>query len=377
MKGIKLFTLLGITAVLGGTLASCGTNDDGGETPAQKVKIGLHANFGAGAGYSAIAQGYFEQEGIEPEKTIGTGPNLAASLVSGDLNISFMGNGVAWNYFTENPAIKIVALDNLTDDDRLIATKTGRGKDLTVESSHADLVAALKTSTVALQLDATPGSFWTSLVTTLNKDLKDGEKIWYTTGDGKKLPEGLAESNYIDANKVNCVSVANSNITATMNGGKYDFCITFAPVASVLEKQTNKYTVVARTSTHMADGYTPSTWAVNAKWLESNKELFQKTMNALVKGMNYRSSNPAGTAQDIEKISAKQILASSLETDIAVWLNAKQQLELLGNGKAMSYVENIRNSQLNGGNKDKVSASVTAEKATDFTYLKKACEANK
>lgn len=370
MKGIKLFTLLGITAVLGGTLSSCGSKEN-------TVKIGLHGNYGAGAGYSAIAQGFFEEEGINIEKVIGTGPNLASSLVSGDLNISFMGNGVAWNYFTANPAIKIVALDNLTDDDRLIATKTGKGKDLTVNSTTAELAEALKGSTVALQLDATPGSFWTSLVTTLNKDLTDGNKIWYDTGDGKKLPEGLAESNYVDTNKVTIASVANANITAVMSSGQYDFCVTFAPVASVLEKDTSKYTVAARTSTHMADAYTPSTWAVNAKWLESNQELFQKTMNALVKGMNFRAKNPGETAKDIEKISASQVLASSLETDIAVWLDANKQLELLNNGKAIKYVENIRDSQVNGGNKDKVSKDITAEKAADFSYLKKACEANK
>lgn len=369
MKKFKLLGLLGAVAALGvvaTSVTSCGGDEN-------TVRLGLHLNFGAGAGYSAIQQGFFEEEGVTISPQTGAGPALAASLVAGQIDVSFMGNGVAWNYFTEKQEITLVALDNLTNDDKLIAAKSGKGGSLTAESSHEDLADALRGSTVALDLDATPKAFFTSLLTKLNESLEVSEKIWYSDLDGNKLPTGLTE--YADANKVNVHAATNANVGVAMQNDEYDFCVAFAPVSTSLLNNKDKFVMLASTLTHMPDSYTPSTWAVNTAWLESHEELFGKFMRGLVKGMNFRRDNPAQSEKDVETVTAGTFKATGA-TDIAQWLGAKEQLELLEGGEnstAMKYVENIRASQTS----DKMSDKVTAADATDFSYLKTACEALK
>ena len=360
MKKIKLLVGVGAVVLAAGTLAGCGSTGD-------TVRLGLHTNYGAGAGYSAIQQGFFEAEGVKVEPSMGDGPSLAASLVAGKIDVSFMGNGVAWNYFTDRQNITLVALDNLTNDDKLIASTTGKGKDLTLDSPHEELAAALKGSEVLMDTSATPASFWSSLVNKLNESLEDGEKLWYKNVDGKAIPEGVEQ---IAANEVKVANASNSTVTASMQKGDYDFCVAFAPVSTTLLAQTDKFQAIATTATHMSESYTPSTWAVNTKWLENNKDLFARFMKGLVKGMNFRRDNQAQCAKDIEAVTAGSFKAEGAATDIAVWLGAKEQLELLDSGKAMKYVENIRNSQTS----DEVSTTLKTEDAVDFSYLKAACE---
>lgn len=371
MKKFKLLAVLAATAFVTGAATSCGPSEDAN---LPTVRVGLHANLGAGAGYSAINQGFFKEEGVNVNPQIGKGPALAGALVSGDLDVSFMGNGVAWNYFTSKKEIKLVALDNLTDDDRLIATNTGKGKDLTINSTLEEIGAALKGAKVGFDTTATPAAFWSSLVGEINKKVGDADKIWYTDDSGNKLPE-LAS--YPAANEVLVTKMDNTSVPQAMQQKQIDFCITFAPGATLLEKDTANFKVVAKTSTHMADSYTPSTWAVNAKWLENNKDTFKKFMRGLVKGMNFRNKTPEKTCVDIEEVSAGQVTADTLVTDIAVWLDAKGQLKLHQDGNMMKYAENIRNSQLAGGNKDQVDPNVTTAQACDFSYLIDACNALK
>ena len=361
MKKFSLFGALAAVAVLGVT--SCGSSG-------QKVLIGLHANLGAGAGYSAINQGYFKEQGLDVVHQIGTGSSLATQVLSNQIQVSFMGGGVAWNYFTDNSKIKIVALDNLTDDDRLIAKKDGNGANLTLNSSLEEIGEALKGSTVAFDRTATPATFWTNLVAEVNTVLDEGDRIWYD-GDAGKLPVGLTDADYVDANKVTIHDVTNANISTSAQKSDWDFVIAFAPVATQLEKDTANWTTVCKTSTHMSDSYAPSTWAVNTDWLKDNKETFKKFMVGLVKGMNFRNQHVDETCKDIEAVSAGQVSASSLTTDIAVWLSAQQQLDLYNSGDMMKYVENIRNGQLSGENKDKIKK--TAAEACDFSYLLEAC----
>ena len=363
MKKIKLFTGLIALASLVGSLTGCD-----GTTSEDTVRLGLHLNFGAGAGYSAINQGFFEEEGVTIKEQIGEGPSLAAALVAGQIDVSFMGNGVAWNYFTDRQEIKLVALDNLTNDDKLIASNTGKGQGLTLESPTEDLVEALKGANVAFDQNATPITFWNNLLTTLNADLSDSEKLWWTDLEGNNLPAGLPS--YEEANKVNVSQATNANVGVAMQRGEYDFCVAFAPVSTTLIEDTENFTMVASTLTHCPERVTPSTWAVNTNWLETHEETFKKFMRGLVRGMDFRRDNPEESEKDVEVVTAGSYTATGV-VDIAQWLGAKEQLEILNNGKAMQYVEQIRASQTSA----EMSDSVTADMAADFSYLKEACEA--
>ena len=368
MKNVKFLALGACALLITGGLASCGKEE------METVKVGFQPNFGASAGMTAVNEGYFEEAGVKVEYSNASGPNVAAAVLSGSLDVGFLGNGVAWNYFTENSTMKLIALDNLTDDDRLIARKEGKGGNLTLQSSEADLVAALKGSKVGLEIAATPGSFWNNLLNKLNSNLADGQKIWYMGSDGTKLPAGLAETNYIDTNKVEIFDVSNANVTAGMNSGAYDFCVAFAPVATTLEKDTAKYVTVAKTSTHMSESYTPSTWAVNTNFLKNHETAFKKFMIGLVKGMTKRQNDPSAAATATEVCTAGAVSANKIATDIAVWLGAEKQLELCekADGKGYAYAENIRNSALKGGNADKVKKTVA--EAVDFSYVVEAAK---
>ena len=369
---MKKFTLLGAVAAVGVlAVTSCGGNKEINDDTLPGVRVGLHLNLGAGAGYSAYNQGFMVEEGVNFTAVTGEGPSLATQVIAGQIDVSFMGGGVAWNYFTEDSKVKIVALDNLTDDDRLIAKLDGKGKDLTINSTLEEIGAALKGSTVAFDQTATPASFWTSLVNAINAKLDEGERIWYQSGEDR-LPNNLTNADYVAANQVNIVNATNVNISTSAQTADWDFVIAFAPVATQLEENTKVFKTVCKTSTHMSDSYAPSTWAVNTDWLAKNEETFKKFMRALVRGMNFRHDNPAETCKDIESVTVGQVAASSLNTDIAVWLNAEQQLDLDKTGNMMKYVENIRNGQLAGGNASKISKE--AKDVVDFSYLLEACE---
>lgn len=371
MKSLKIFSILGAVAILGGSLVSCGEKEE--KPQLDKIKVGLHQNYGAGAGYSAINQGFFEEYGIEAEPSIGDGPTRATAVMSGELQISFMGNGVAWHYFKDNSPIEMIALDNLTDDDRLIVTnKDGKGKDLTLQSSLTDIANALKGAKLACDLTATPAAFLNNLLVSANKALPEGERIYYLDGEKNAIPADIdAASKAKPGNAIEVTSISNANLTAAVKNSQYDFAIAFAPVATTIEKLSG-FKTVCKTSTHFSTTYTPSTWAVNKKWKEANPELFERTLKALVKGMNFRAAHPEKTAQDVEKLTNDAVAAESIATDIAVWLDADKQLELINSGKAVTYATNIRNSHVNGANKDNI--KLTVEQACNFTYLKKACE---
>lgn len=364
MKKTKLFTLLCASAIIAGTVVGCKTTDE--ELPT--VRVGLHLNLGAGAGYSAYQQGFFKEAGVNVVIETGGGPALATKLVEGSLDVSFMGGGVAWHYFRSEQPIKIAALDNLTDDDRLIATTTGKGKNLTTSSTLVEVGEALKGAKVALDLTGTPATFFSTLITNINSSLDDNKKLWYSDG-ASNLPAGL--SSYEADNEVKIVNTTNANLATSMQSGDYDFCVAYAPVSTTLESDSSKFKTVVKTSTHFSDSYQPSTWGVNASWLKDNEETFQKFMNGLVKGMNYRRDHADKCCDDIEEVTAGAVKLDKTATNIAVWLGDKEQLELYNNGKMKKYAENIRAAkQANDG----VDSSITVEKATVFDYLIKACK---
>jgi ABC-type nitrate/sulfonate/bicarbonate transport system substrate-binding protein len=364
--------LLAVTAfMVAGGLVSCGGNTN---TELKTVKVGLQGNFGASAGFVGIEEGYFEDEGIKAEKQVLTGPNIIAGLKAGTVDIGFLGNGVSWNYFVpENTPIKMLTIDNLSNDDRLIVNKnsTHAGvKSITTSSSLTDLYTALKGSTLAADLTATPGSFLNSMLDKVNEGIAADKQIWYKNLDAKYPTTATSSADY----QITIQNVANSSITATMTGADApDFCIAFAPISATLLLDTAKFGEGFTTAINMPEKLTPSTWAVSTAFLKDNKDTVQKFMNGLVKSLDYRSENVNGAAAD----TANQLRVdiSTIITGVAYWPSAKdlQGYFSTADGQGMKYVEQIRSSQLANTNLKDVTP-LASSAVIDTTYLLNACE---
>ena len=229
---------------------------------------------------------------------------------------------------------------------------------------------ALKGASVGLDLTKTPAQFLTTIIDGVNEIMADGEDIWYTDSTGVKVPNNLTTYNPDNEMKISQVDSASTAIQAT----NFDFVIAFAPSATLLE-DLGTMKVVCKTSTHFADDYKPSTWAVNIDWLEKNEETFKKVMRGLVKGMNFRRDNPEETCKDIEEITAGSVMAEGLATDIAIWLGDQEQIDLYDDGKMVEYAQNILDNDRAGANADKVSANASVEKNADFSYIYEAAKA--
>lgn len=375
MKKTKLLTGLFAVALLGGSLAACG--GDGSYT----VKMGLQNNMGGACGHAAVVEGFFEDYEVNVDHEILGGPQIAQNLIQGSLDVGFLGNGVAWNYFTKDSKIKIFAIDNITDDDRLLAnpnSEKAKGLEEAVANvkmdNYEELGDALAGSTIAFDGTTTPATFFSSLVTEINSKLDDADRIWWTDNTGKKLP-ATGITAYSEDRKINVDnSVTNANLPSMMGGNKYDFCVAFSPSAWTIQNN-NKFKVVARASTHLStDNVVPSTWAYNVDFAENHPDEFAAFLKGLVKGMDFRHNNKDKTAADIAELMAGTITKESIDTDTGYWPTAQDQLDYTKtDGIAYTYVENIYNNHKSGANADKVVKA--AKDVADFSYLRTACEA--
>lgn len=264
----------------------------------------------------------------------------------------------------------MLTLDNLSDDDRLIANPKGKGAGLTLTFDTAKSYEALKGSTVALDLSATPGTFFRSLIDKLNEGKAESKQLWFKDLTDT-YPSGIAASaDY----QVVVSNTTNANITAAMSGDNApDFCVAFAPISTTLV--TDGFVEVAKTSTHMTDRLTPSTWAVSTSFYNDHKDALQAFTNGLVKSFDFRHNNVNGAAADTANQLKQDI--SAIVTGVAYWPSAK---DLQGwfestSGQGYTYINQIRNSQLKGANLAGVANPKTAEEVIDTSFLLNACKA--
>lgn len=338
------------------------------------VRLGLQGNFGASAGFVGIAEGYFKTEGLTATSSITTGPNIITGLQGDTMDIGFLGNGVAWNYFLkDNAPIKLLTIDNLTNDDRLIASKTGKGKALSEASSNDQVYAALQGATVALQYAATPGTFFQSLVDVLNTGKEAAAQLWYKVpGATEVYPSSAAQTASFE---VTLISTDNGSITASMvSSSAPDFCVTFSPVSTALT--TLGYPLVATTLGRLGDKkLTPSTWAVSTKYLAAHPEGVKAFLRGLMRSFDLRHDNPSKASEDTANANK---FDGTYDTSIAYWPSSSdiKGYFATADGKGMQYVEQIRNSQIS---KTQLAAGALASKdvIVDRQWIIDACTAIK
>lgn len=245
------------------------------------VRFGIHPGQSAfQSGYLVSALETYKDYNFEIDMQVMTGPNVFAMLASGELDIGFLGNGMAWHYFEPNAKIQVLTIDNLTNDDRLIM-RTNMG--FVANTPLEDLYTLLPGKTLALDLTTTPGTFLKSLVNAINKGRADADKIWYEDVEGGYPLKGAADK------QITILNTTTANIPAVMQDKSVDGCIAYGSYKTVLQNDTANYLIAATTFTHLSDTVTPSTWAVNKQFAAEHPELVQAFMNALLDAMDYRS----------------------------------------------------------------------------------------
>ena len=369
-----LASLLSIPVILSGcakTDSASGTAAETSAAVAETVAAETTAaaslgtvHYGIHQGGSAFSAGFLlnelklnEKYNFDIKMTVTTGPNVFSALSAGEMDIGFLGNGMAWHYFEKDPKIAILTIDNLTNDDRLIVRK---GLGIEEYEPLDSLGEKLPGMTLACDLTTTPGTFLKSLVNAINKDKADEDKIWYEDIEGAYPLKGAADK------EIPILNTTNANITAVMQDKSIDCCITYGNTKMAIQRDTDNYVIAATTFTHLSDTVTPSTWAVNKEFCEKNPELVQAFVNALVEAMDYRS-NKDNWDHCIElAVPFDQLSPEDYDPEAAYWLSKADLKEYFGedSGQGFTYLNQIRASHMgNNGLED-----ATALKADEVFY---------
>lgn len=328
-------------------------------------------HYGIHQGGSAFSAGFLlnelklnEKYNFDIKMTVTTGPNVFSALSAGEMDIGFLGNGMAWHYFEKDPKIAILTIDNLTNDDRLIVRK---GLGIEEYEPLESLGEKLPGMTLACDLTTTPGTFLKSLVNAINKDKADEDKIWYEDIEGAYPIKGAADK------EIPILNTTNANITAVMQDKSIDCCITYGNTKMAIQRDTDNYVIAATTFTHLSDTVTPSTWAVNKEFCEKNPELVQAFVNALVEAMDYRA-NKDNWDHCIElAVPFDQLSPEDYDPEAAYWLSKADLKEYFGedSGKGFTYLNQIRASHM-GNNGLEDSTALKADEVFYKDFIRKA-----
>ncbi len=322
------------------------TPSENAETPSApaeslgKVRFAFHPGGSVCSGAFFIDQLHLnEKYNFDYEMIVTTGPSVYSALAAGELDIGFLGNGMAWHYFEENSKIACLTLDNLTNDDRLLV-RTGLG--ISENESLEVLAEKLPGMTVACDLTTTPGTFLRSLVNEINKDKDDADKIWYEDVEGGYPLKGSPDKQIIILN------TTNANINSAMQDPSVDCCVTFGNVRVALERDVEHYVMAASTFTHMSNTITPSTWAVNKEFAEKNPELVQAFMNAWVEAKDYVHDDSTYEERLQMAMAFDQLSREDYNPDAAYW-PSKEDLKgyyATDDSMGFTYMEQIRASHM-------------------------------
>lgn len=241
--------------------------DDKKNSDLTKVKVAevAHTIFYAPQ-YAALANGYFEEEGLDIELILTPGADKVTSAVlSGDVNIGFCGSEASIYVYNSDNKDYIVSFAGLTKRD---------------------------------------GAFLVSRNKIDNFKLEDLKGKYVIGGRKGGMPEMTFEYT-LKENGINLddltidTSVDFASMAGTFIGGVGDFVTLFEPSATQIENKGLGY-VVAYVGEY--GGSVPYT-AYNAKksYIKENPEVIQKFTNAINKGLDYVWNNE-------EEIVAKAIV---------------------------------------------------------------------
>jgi len=354
-----------LAVVLALTLTACKKDEN-------VVRVGIHANEG-GATLFAVAQkmGYFEEQGLTIELTIvesGPAEMTAMRASNRTLDIGYIGAGVAWNALDDSGnRLQFVYLDTLSISEALIADPAKKNVDS--ESSWTELYEALKGSTVAIQVDATPGTWFKNFLAKVNAEagVPDAQKLWIYCEVDAYLADYTAP-NTNPAYKVTVVNESNENLPQSYQAHEYDFYCGFAP--STLSIINAGGVQVANTATHLPEFTFPSTWVASVAWMQENPAVVQKFINALAKASKYRAEHIEQSLRWAEEIC--QVNEGTFKADVMIAPSADELYDWFKDfdGRGYTYMKALYDSKV--GNVPAGNRVKTLPETMNFSYMLKA-----
>jgi NitT/TauT family transport system substrate-binding protein len=295
---------LASAALLGLTLAACGSDDDTSTTPqadsVQTVKIGIVPTVNTAMAHLAVHEGLGEEFGIDLESTTISGAgstNQVAALLSGDLDVAIGGTNTVIDAIAEGADLKVVGGISPLNFSVVLNKKVADGLGVSVDASTEEKIQALKGLKIAA---SPPGSTGNSVLRTILEDAglnPDRDVSVVPITDLGAIPAGINRGTY-DASFVAVgageVSVASGDGVLWLSIPRGDF-----------EVLNNFIGVVSFTST---------------KYAEENPELVEAAHKSFEAAQEMTSENP----DEVAKILKDTIFA---ELDQAVFDEAWSQVQ--------------------------------------------------
>lgn len=279
---VKKFMLLLFIVLIGGSLLITGCSKS--ENKVTKVKLSevTHSIFYAPQ-YAAIAQGYFEAEGLEVELSNGQGADkVMTAVLSGQVDIGFAGPEASVYVYNEGKEDYSVVFAQLTNGD----------------------------GTFLVGREPEPDFKWSDLK---GKTVIGGRK----GGMPAIILQYVLEKNGLTVGKDVFIDTTMqfAAMPGAFLGGQGDYVIIFEPTASAMVKEGKAHVVASLGKESGAVPYTA--YFTKKSTIEKNPQLIEKFTRAIYKGQQWVDTHsPAEIAKCIKPFfpdESDDILASAIQ----------------------------------------------------------------
>lgn len=296
-----IFVILGVIAIVG---CSSGNSEDSTPETSEKknqekltkVKVGYMPNFASiNVVVPAMKTGAFEEEGIEVELVeFQDGPTIVAALESGSIDVGHIGPGA--HVLPIQREADILLYLHLGNADAVIGNK-----ELGVNSIE---------------------------------DLK-GKKIAVAPGTSSEsiLNYSLDKAN-ISKDEVELANMDASAIVTAMISGSVDAAASWSPnTATIMEELGENAIKLADNAAYVDKTASVSSYAINTRYKEENRDLLIRFVRAMYKGMDYRVENLDQVVEWVAEAAALSVDSVDDEKATADWVNSKQIVEMIESGE--------------------------------------------